>query len=176
MAAPPACIPPWRPEKLQTSAPYSSSIYCAAALTSRGKLVGFLPPASRICSLHASSLWGALAAARPDHISMAEQPPCSELLLFPRCAAPRRNAAVPAATASKSMRPALRSKNSSPAQSLFPCSFPMCAGCSTNYATASTSSRAAGLLLCCAVNNTPSTLTGGLLFLRSPVVVVIHPR
>jgi hypothetical protein len=97
-------------KKLQTSAPCSSSIYCTAALTSRGKPAGFLPPASRICSLHVSSLRGALAAARPDHISMAEHPPCSELLLFPRCAAPRRNAAVPAATASKSLRPALRSK------------------------------------------------------------------
>ena len=28
----------------------------------------------------------------------------------------------------------------------------------------------------CAVNSTPSTLTGCLLFLRSPFVVVVHPR
>jgi hypothetical protein len=28
----------------------------------------------------------------------------------------------------------------------------------------------------CAVNNTPSTLAGCLLFLRSPFVVVVHPR
>nr|ACF82125.1 unknown [Zea mays] len=143
------------PRKIADQRPCSSSIYCAAALTSRGKPAGFLPPASRFCSLHASSLRGALAAARPDHISMAKQPPCSELLLFPRCAAPRRNATVPAATTSKFLRPALRSKNSSPAQSPFPCSFPMCAGCSTNCAAASTAPRAAGLLFCCAVSSTP---------------------
>jgi hypothetical protein len=29
--------------------------------------------------------------------------------------------------------------------------------------------------LCCAVNSTPSTLVGCLLFLRSPIVVVVHP-
>jgi hypothetical protein len=73
---------------------------------------------------------------------------------FPRCAAPRQNTAVPAATASKSLRPALRSKNSSPAQSPFPCSFPMCAGCSTKCAAAPTAPRAAGLLFCCVVSST----------------------
>jgi hypothetical protein len=59
---------PWRPFPCSTA---SSS----PALTSHGKPTGFLPPASRICSLRASSLRDALAAARPDHISKAELTP-----------------------------------------------------------------------------------------------------
>lgn len=113
---PPACIPPWRPEKLQISAPAPLLSTAQQRSPPVENQPAFLPPASRFCSLHTSSLRGALAAARPDHISMAEQPPCSEFLLFPRCAAPRRNAAVPVATTSKFLRPALRSKSSSPTQ------------------------------------------------------------
>jgi hypothetical protein len=80
------------------------------------------------------------------------------LLLAPSSLSLVRQQGAPArtvATVSKSLRPALRSKNRSPAQSPFPCSFPMCAGCSTKCAAAPTAPRAAGLLFCCAVSSTP---------------------
>jgi hypothetical protein len=63
-----------------------STVSSSPALTSHGKPVSFLPLAIRICSLRAISLQDALAATRPDHISMAELPP--SLLHIPFSSSP----------------------------------------------------------------------------------------
>jgi hypothetical protein len=96
-----------------------------------------------------------LAAGRPSRCSPrphlhGRAPPLQRASPFPslRSSSAKRRCSCSHGVQVPAPSPPIQKKNSSPAQSPFHCSFPMCAGCSTNCAAASTAPRAAGLLFC----------------------------